>query len=84
MRVSSTSFHRWRTDRGEVYVNLGPPDEVVENTPGTSANRLLRWSYINLRLELYFHDESGFGRLKLVPASRAEYERTLSRLRRQA
>jgi GWxTD domain-containing protein len=74
----------WRTDRGEVYINLGPPDEAVENTPGTTANRILRWTYIDLRLELFFHDESGFGRLKLVPSSRADYERTLSRIRRQA
>jgi GWxTD domain-containing protein len=82
-RFTDEGVPGWRTDRGEVYVNLGPPDEVVENTPGTTANRVLRWSYINLRLELFFHDDSGFGRLKLVPASRAEYERTLSRLRRQ-
>jgi GWxTD domain-containing protein len=73
----------WRTDRGEVYINLGAPDEVVENTPGTTANRIVKWTYINYRLELYFRDESGFGRLKLVPASRADYERTLARLRRQ-
>jgi len=66
-----------------VYVNLGPPDEVVENTPGTTANRILRWTYINLRLELFFRDESGFGRLRLLPSSRADYERTVSRLHRQ-
>jgi hypothetical protein len=56
---------------------------VVENTPGTTANRILRWTYINFRLELFFRDESGFGRLRLLPSSRADYERTLSRLHRQ-
>ncbi len=35
------------------------------------------------RLELFFRDESGFGRLRLLPSSRADYERTLARLRRQ-
>ena len=30
-----------------------------------------------------FRDESGFGRLRLLPSSRADYERTLSRLHRQ-
>ena len=35
-------------------------------------------AYINLRLELFFRDESGFGRLRLLPASRADYERTLA------
>jgi hypothetical protein len=43
----------------------------------------VRWGYINQRLELFFRDESGFGRLRLLPASRADYERTLARLRRQ-
>ena len=74
----------WRTDRGEVFINLGPPDESIENTPGTTANRILRWGYLNLRLELYFRDESGFGRLRLLPSSRADYERTLARVRRDS
>jgi hypothetical protein len=74
----------WRTDRGEVFINLGPPDESIENSPGTTANRIMKWTYINLRLELFFRDESGFGRLRLVPSSRADYERVVTRLRRQA
>jgi GWxTD domain-containing protein len=82
-RFTDEGVAGWRTDRGEVYVNLGPPDEAVENTPGTTANRILRWTYISLRLELFFRDESGFGRLRLLPSSRADYERTLARLRRQ-
>ena len=83
-RFTDEGIPGWRTDRGEVYINLGAPDEAIENSPGTTANRILRWSYINLRLELFFRDESGFGRLRLLPGSRADYERTLSRLRRQA
>ena len=68
---------------GRCTSTSAPPTRWSRTRPGTTANRVLRWSYINLRLELFFHDDSGFGRLKLVPASRAEYERTLSRLRRQ-
>jgi GWxTD domain-containing protein len=82
-RFTDEGIAGWRTDRGEVFVNLGPPDEVVENSPGTTANRIVRWSYINLRLDLFFRDESGFGRLRLLPSSRADYERTLARVRRQ-
>ena len=82
-RFTDEGVAGWRTDRGEVFINLGPPDEVVENTPGTTADRVVRWSYINYRLDLYFRDESGFGRLRLVPASRADYEQTASRVRRQ-
>jgi GWxTD domain-containing protein len=72
----------WRTDRGEVLVTLGPPDESVESSPGT-ASRIIRWTYLTHRLEIYFQDETGFGRLRLTPGSRAEYERILSRVRRQ-
>ena len=72
----------WRTDRGEVFITLGPPDESVESTPGTSS-RIIRWTYLTYRLEVYFQDETGFGRLRLTPGSRAEYERILSRVRRQ-
>jgi GWxTD domain-containing protein len=73
----------WRTDRGEVFIGLGAPDEFIESTPGT-AGRVVRWSYFNLRLSLFFQDETGFGRLRLTPGSRAEFERTLNRVRRQS
>lgn len=82
-RFTDEGVPGWRTDRGEVFINLGPPDESIENTPGTTANRILRWSYVNVRLELFFRDETGFGRLQLVPASRADYERAVARVRRQ-
>jgi hypothetical protein len=54
----------------------------VESTPGT-ASRIIRWTYLTHQLEIYFEDETGFGRLRLTPASRAEYERILQRVRRQ-
>ncbi len=72
----------WRTDRGEVFIVLGPPDDVSDNAaPGQS--RLVHWTYQNFRLTLFFVDESGFGRYKLTPQSRVEFERLVARLRRQ-
>ena len=82
-RFKDEGIPGWRTDRGEVFITLGPPDESVESTPGTSS-RIIRWTYLTQRLEIYFQDETGFGRLRLTPGSRAEYERILSRVRRQA
>ncbi|MBA3344250.1 MAG: GWxTD domain-containing protein [Gemmatimonadales bacterium] len=82
-RFTDEGVAGWRTDRGEVLINLGAPDESVENTPG-AASRIVRWTYLSYRLEIYFQDETGFGRLRLSPGSRAEYERVLSRLRRQS
>ena len=81
-RFTDEGIPGWRTDRGEVYINLGSPDESVESTPGT-GNRIIRWTYVDLRLTLFFQDETGFGRLRLTPSSRSEYERTLVRLKRQ-
>ena len=81
-RFKDEGIPGWRTDRGEVFVTLGPPDESVESSPGTSS-RIIRWTYLTHRLEIYFQDETGFGRLRLTPGSRAEYERILSRVRRQ-
>jgi GWxTD domain-containing protein len=74
----------WRTDRGEVFISLGEPDESFESSPGQVGGRLLRWNYINLRLAILFHDETGFGRYRLTPGSRSEFERVLARVRRLA
>lgn len=73
----------WRTDRGEVFITLGEPDESFETSPG-QTQRVVRWTYTNLRLTLLFVDETGFGRYRLTPASRAEYERVLTRERSRA
>jgi GWxTD domain-containing protein len=82
-RFNDEGVPGWRTDRGEVFITLGLPDESIETTPGT-AGRVVRWTYLNYRLSLFFQDETGFGRLRLTPGSRAEFERTLSRVRRQS
>lgn len=82
-RFTDEGVAGWRTDRGEVFIALGPPDETIETSPGT-AGRVVRWTYLSYRLSLFFQDETGFGRLRLTPGSRAEFERTLNRVRRQS
>lgn len=74
----------WLTDRGEVFITLGEPDEVVDQSSGLdrSGLRIIRWGYMELRLIVYFQDETGFGRFRLTPSSRAEYQRVLARVRR--
>jgi GWxTD domain-containing protein len=81
-RFTDEGVPGWRTDRGEVFIALGAPDESIESTPGT-AGRIVRWSYLTYRLALYFEDETGFGRLRLTPGSRSEFERTMNRIKRQ-
>lgn len=72
----------WRTDRGEVLVRLGEPDEVFDASP-QSEGRLIRWGYTQYQLAIYFLDETGFGRYRLTPSSRSEMERVVAQLSRR-
>ena len=74
----------WQTDRGEVFITLGDPDEIfaVASEVTNADQRVIRWEYMNLRLTLYFQDETGFGQYRLSPLSRSEYGRVLERVRR--
>jgi GWxTD domain-containing protein len=73
----------WLTDRGEVFINLGEPDEVFDQSSDLQGQRrAIRWTYTAERLTLEFVDDSGFGRFRLTPSSRAEYQRVLNRVRR--
>ncbi|HET7041922.1 MAG TPA: GWxTD domain-containing protein [Gemmatimonadales bacterium] len=68
----------WRTDRGEVYVTLGDPDEVIDAS-AVNQGRIVRWTYNADRLVLFFVDETGFGHFRLTPQSRADFERVRAR-----
>jgi len=68
----------WRTDRGEVYISLGDPDEVIDAS-AVNQGRIVRWTYNADRLVLFFVDETGFGRFRLTPQSRVDFERVRSR-----
>jgi GWxTD domain-containing protein len=74
----------WLTERGEVFISLGEPDEMLDLSNGLdrSGQRVLRWTYTSQRLVLYFQDQTGFSRYRLTPTSRAEYQRVLARVRR--
>ena len=77
----------WKTERGEVYIVLGPPDYVNERYVGgyTSARpNLLEWLYQDLAggpLVLQFLDRTGFGRFELSQASRVAFMSAAHRLR---
>lgn len=71
----------WRTERGEVFIVLGDPDEVVDAS-AANQGRVIRWTYQAYRIALYFVDETGFGRFRLTPQSRSDFERVRARLNR--
>ena len=69
----------WRTDRAEVFVSLGQPDEITDAS-GQQQGRFIRWVYYEERLSVNFQDVSGFGRFRLTPESRNAFERVKGRL----
>src|SRR5439155_1585240 len=75
----------WLTDRGEVFITLGEPDDVFDFTSDVSRSgiRGVRWTYREHRLTLFFQDNTGFGRFRLTPLSRAEFQRIVAQRRRQ-
>jgi GWxTD domain-containing protein len=80
----------WATDRGEVYIVLGPPSAVRERTIGDATGLTGRpngeeWTYHSVpggALTLTFQDRTGFGRYELLPASAAAFRNVAERLRR--
>jgi GWxTD domain-containing protein len=84
-RYREESDAGWLTDRGEVYITLGEPDDVLDlsHELNRGGNRVIRWQYTPLRLTLFFQDHSGFGRFRLTAVSRSEYQRVVARVRRQ-
>jgi GWxTD domain-containing protein len=80
-QIKDEGIPGWRTDRGEVFIVLGAPDEATQASQ--VASRLIRWYYQKYRLTLFFADESGFGRYRLIQQSRADFDRLVGRLRRR-
>ncbi len=83
LRFRDEGIQGWRTDRGEVLIRLGEPDEIFDQS-AQSQGRIIRWTYTQYQLSLYFQDETGFGRFRLNTGSRSEFERVVARLERQA
>ncbi|CAN5889204.1 hypothetical protein BH23GEM9_BH23GEM9_01290 [soil metagenome] len=78
----------WATDRGEVYIVLGPPDHAVERFIGRQDSRgqpnAEEWVYTSVpggRINLLFHDRTGFGRYEMVPSSSAAFRALAERIK---
>lgn len=78
----------WQTDRGEVYIILGRPDEIIglerpASTLGIAG--LIEWIYYDSpigRLDLQFVDRTGVGRYELTPSSRSAFRNAARRMTR--
>ncbi len=79
-RYSEPMMPGWQTDRGEVLVTLGEPDQTFDMggvLPG------LRWEYTRPHLSLVFKDVSGgMGMYRLTTDSRIDFEHATEWVRR--
>lgn len=71
----------WLTDRGRVFVGLGPPDQFYEpnTTDLNQRGRAQIWDYRRHRLQVVFVDQTGFGRWRMTVSSEAEFEAVMRR-----
>ena len=94
VRVAAEQFSEtggqpgWRTDRGEVYIVLGPPTFMQERYTGRTEfvgrPNAWEWLYENApggRLVLLFLDQNGFGHYELSTASEAAFRGVAERLK---
>lgn len=87
-RDDGMSRSGWLSDRARVYVVLGEPDQLFEQTtngPLTrnsigQRGRLQYWEYSQYRVRLAFFDDTGSGRWRLTPASENEFQNINARL----
>ena len=78
----------WLSDRARVYVVLGEPDQLYEQTTNgpisrtsiSQRGRLQFWEYGQYRVRLVFYDDSGSGRWRMTPASESEFQNINARL----
>ncbi|MEW5914904.1 MAG: GWxTD domain-containing protein [Gemmatimonadota bacterium] len=72
----------WMTDRGRVFVTLGRPDQIFEPNVAdlSQRGRTQIWDYREHRLQLLFHDQTGFGRWRMTPTSELEFEGVMRRV----
>lgn len=80
----------WQTHRGEVFIVLGPPEQVIERYIGerniTLQPNAEEWVYTSVpggELDLLFYDRSGFGRFELTPSSAMDFRNVADRLKPQ-
>ena len=71
----------WQSDRGIAFVALGDPDNIVDTglmDPNARVRQQI-WEYRELRLQLVFVDQTGFGRWRLGAQGRADLDNAIRR-----
>ena len=63
------SMEGWRSDRGMVFIILGPPDNIDRHPFEYYAKPYEVWQYYNLNKSFLFVDNTGFGDYRLDPST---------------
>lgn len=82
VRFRGEAAQGWLSDRGRVFVALGEPDAVVDNTVNAPAQRgrMVTWEYQRLNTRLVFQDVTGFGGWRLLPGQEDSFRAALLQL----
>ena len=56
----------WRSDRGMVYIILGPPNDIDRHPFEADSKPYEIWAYYTINREFIFVDQTGFGDYRLV------------------
>lgn len=56
----------WKTDRGMVFIVLGPPDNITDHPFDSYSKPYVVWEYYQLNRSFTFIDETGFGDYRLA------------------
>lgn len=71
----------WQTDRGIVYIILGPPDEIIRNDYPSGTRPYQIWQYYRINRQFEFFDRNGFGDYEFIyPLSVGELQRFADQL----
>jgi len=60
----------WRTDRGRIYIQYGPPDNIDTYPYNIDSRPYEVWTYTSLGRRFVFVDYDGFGRYELARPGR--------------
>ena len=71
----------YQSDRGRVYITLGPPDEIIERPMPAGPVPFEIWRYYDYNFEIRFVDRIGFNNYELDNIG--QYQSELSRLQRR-
>jgi GWxTD domain-containing protein len=71
----------WKSDRGVVFIILGPPNEIIRNDYPAGSRPYQIWQYYGINRQFEFYDRNGFGDFEfLYPLSIAELQRFAEQL----